>query len=96
MKTRKFLSVILIVAMAMSLFTSAVWAESTPTEEVKYSTDGGTTWNEDSLLNAIYGCYMHDGSQIQLLKDITLTDDNWIDGQLLHINLLRLTVQGIK
>lgn len=52
-------------------------------DEVKYSTDGGTTWTEASLIDAIYACYTAQKSEIRLLRDIVLDGSNWSEGQIL-------------
>lgn len=51
--------------------------------EVKYSTDGGATWTEASLIDAIYACYTAQKSEIRLLRDIVLDGSNWSEGQIL-------------
>ncbi len=61
--------------------------------EVKYSTDGGATWKEDSLINAIYQCYMSPKSEIRLLRDIVLDDSNWTEGLMLVYGR-ELTING--
>ncbi|WP_418748204.1 hypothetical protein [Frisingicoccus sp.] len=65
--------------------------------EVRYSTDGGTTWTEASLIDAIYDCYMAKDSQIELLRDITLVSSeggNWSQGQILAFPDASLTIDG--
>ncbi len=50
--------------------------------EVRYSTDGGTTWTEDSLMNAVWACYgSNENVQIELLDDLVLNSENWTSEQ---------------
>ncbi|MCM1101732.1 MAG: hypothetical protein NC079_06890 [Clostridium sp.] len=50
--------------------------------EVTYSTDGGATWQEASLIDAIYACYEPQVtvSEIKLLRDLVLDSENWSSG----------------
>lgn len=50
--------------------------------EVTYSTDGGATWQEASLIDAIFACYEPQAtvSEIKLLRDLVLNSENWSSG----------------
>jgi len=61
------------------LFTVSAFADTA--SEVRYSTDGGSTWKEDSLFNALWDNMMAENVQIELLRDITLTSDTWYSQQ---------------
>lgn len=91
---RKVLAGILSVLLAFSAYMPVRASEAqSEGAEVKYSTDGGATWKEDSLINAVYQCYMAEKSEIRLLKDIVLTEDNWSEGLILVYGH-ELTING--
>ncbi|MDE6185137.1 MAG: InlB B-repeat-containing protein, partial [Lachnospiraceae bacterium] len=53
-------------------------------QEVSYSTDGGSTWKEGTLGEALNACQSaSQPAEIKLLQDITLTGDNWDSPRLL-------------
>ncbi len=54
--------------------------------EVEYSTDGGQTWTEDTLIDALWAGYMKDHCEIRLLQDITIEDGSWNGPQRLAYN----------
>lgn len=73
---KKFLAVILAACICFT-FSPAVFAE---TEEVRYSIDGGTTWKEASLMDALWATYGKGNIKIELLRDIIL-DSSWYSQQ---------------
>ena len=62
--------------------------------EVRYSTDGGANWAEASLLDAIWACYGQPSVQIELLRDITLTTENWSVGTFPSLSDASVTING--
>ncbi len=78
------LSAVLIVGMMSGAVPERIYAQTT--EEVRYSTDGGSTWTESSLMDALWESEVTGGDnvQIELLRDITLVGNsggNWADYQ---------------
>ncbi len=73
MKTKtKWLCLLLTVCMAVSGLLLSV--QAVPEAEVRYSRDGGATWTNSTLTDAIWNNLMQDNVIIELLKNVTLDD----------------------
>ncbi len=78
------LSFVLIAGMVSGAASERAYAQTT--EEVRYSTDGGETWKEGSLIDVLWESEVTSGDnvQIELLRDITLVGSeggNWASYQ---------------
>ncbi len=85
---KRILTMLLTTLLCVSLLcvlTMAVAAANEEVPEVRYSTDGGSTWQEDSLMNALWGSYTASNVKIELQRDITL-DSAWYAQQDLGYN----------
>lgn len=67
---KKWLCLLLSVCVAVSALLLSV--QAAPAAEVRYSRDGGVTWTNDTLTNAIWNNLMQDNVIIELLKNVTL------------------------
>lgn len=70
---------IILVLVLITLPVSSVKAdnEDTDSDEVTYSTDGGSTWHTATLTDAIWESYAASRTEIRLLKNIVLDGNNW-------------------
>ena len=63
---KRILSIMMVIALVLMVIPAVSAADA----EVTYSTDGGATWKEDSLLNALWNSYGNGGTiDIKLLRN---------------------------
>ena len=91
---QKIISMILVVCLLLNLLPAGTIALADETAEVKYSIDGGNTWTEATLSDAVLGCYGSSNAEIRLQRDITLTDDTWTSGMVLASQNEKLIIDG--
>ena len=70
---KKLIGIVLAALLALCILPVSALADG---EEVRYSIDGGVSWEEDSLLNALWATYGQKSVKIELLRDVTL-DSSW-------------------
>lgn len=83
---KRILSILMAALMVVGLLPDISLAAGETDEsiqEVRYSTDNGTTWNESSLIDMPFqsGVYSAQNVKIELLRDIILTEENWTNNQ---------------
>lgn len=95
---KKCVAVFVGLAMLMGMPGGVVYAE-VEGAEVSYSTDGGETWTDSSLIDAVYAGYGEERCEIKLLRNIILNancsaDANWSVGQVLASSGETLVIDG--
>lgn len=68
---------LLSVCMALIPLPATAFAAPADGAEAEYSLNGGATWTDAELLNAVFSCYTTDNSIIRLKRDIVLSE---VDG----------------
>lgn len=75
---QKLCAALVLLCMLVTLLPGSIWAQEAKSSdtEVEYSVDGGSTWNESSLIDAIFACYTSETATIRL-KDNIILDASW-------------------
>ncbi len=76
-KTKRIFCFIVACALLFACLPASLAAD----DEARWSTDGGTTWTSGDLITAFYP--VGQNVIIELLRDVTLSDQNWSEGQTL-------------
>lgn len=90
---RKCVAVFVGLALLLGMSEVDVYAE-TDSYEVAYTINREETWQVGSLMEAIEAGYDVSRCKIKLLRDITLNEDNWREGQVLASSKEQLTIDG--